>query len=122
MKMGRSVKGGRMLAAEVVAVVGVLSFAFLIFAIQQQAEDRHVERQTMAFVLRLSQRYRERYGNLSIGPVAALGDFDDHIFEDEDFGAGARISANKPGPRSSQRQEPKIGPLQTAKHARKRAA
>ena len=111
-----------MLTAEVVAIVGVVSFAFLIFVIQQQAEDRHVERQTAAVILRLAQRYRDRYGDLSTGPMAALSDFDDHNFEAQDFSAGPRILTNKPGARSSQRQEPKIGPLQTPKHARKRAA
>jgi len=111
-----------MLAAESVAFVWVMSFAFLIYALRQQAEDRQVERHTMAFVLRRAQRYRERYRGWSKVPLAAWTASDDDLFEEEDFSVGPSKFNAQPGSRSSQRQEPKMGALQTANDARKRAA
>ena len=115
-------RGRKMLAAEIVTAVWVVAFAFLVFVLQQQAEDRQVERHTRSFVLRLAQRYREQYEGWSLAPEIDLSPRDGHGIGEHLLSAGPSQFAAEPVSRLRQRQEPRIGVPQTANDARKRAA
>lgn len=105
-----------MLAAAAVTFVGIVSLAFLIIAIQQQAEDRRVEQLTMAHMLKLAQRYRGQWRVPATVPAPRTA----YDFEEQTVGAG--LPEFSVEPRMCPREERKIGARETSNDARKRAA
>lgn len=103
-----------MLAAAAVTFVGIVSLAFLVIALQQQAEDRRIERLTMDHVQKLAQRYRDRWR------VPASAPTEGYVFEERRIDAGPTQFPVEP--RLGRREEPKAVTRNSPNETRKRAA